>query len=123
MSITHFDAVMGGLASLTLVSGGLWTAAVKLNKTIHPLGELIGASAKLTKVAGMADDLRQVVEDHNGVPDRPGVPGRLGIMPAIAEVREDIATVKGNTTRLEQGLIHAIKQNDDIKRGLPRATA
>lgn len=126
--LTHFDAVMTGLAGLTAVTGGLWVAAVKLTKTIHPLNELIGASAKLTKVAGMADDLKQVVEDHHGVPDRPGVPGRLGIMPAIAQVRADVSEVKKTTGRLEEGVVHAIQQNEEqkaellkIKRGIPGA--
>lgn len=115
MTWTHFDTVVTGLSVTTGLTITATAAAVKVYKRLKPIGEL-------SAIAGV---LKQIVEDHHGIPDRPGVPGRLGIMPAIADVREDItevrtdiASVKTDVKRLDTGQKHTHRQNEDQSRRL-----
>lgn len=115
MSWTHFDTVVAGLSTTTALAITATTAAVKVYKRLKPIGEL----------SGIADHLKQIVEDHSGIPDRPGVPGRLGIMPAIAEVREDVTEIRtglgdviADVKRLDEGQKHTHRQNEAQSRRL-----
>lgn len=114
-SWTHFDTVVAGLSTTTGLAITATAAAVKAYKRLKPIAEL----------TGIAGALKQIVEDHHGVPDRPGVPGRLGIMPAIAEVREDVTEmrtdlgdVKKDVKRLDDGQKHTHRQNEAQTRRL-----
>lgn len=71
----------------------------------------------LNTVAELAPKLVQIVEDFGGVEDRPGVPGRLGVMPALEQLREgqekhdrgqvriidDLGTVKTQIRQIQSG--------------------
>ena len=40
------------------------------------------------------EQFKTVLQDWNGVPDRPGVPGRRGVMPQLADVRQQMDEIR-----------------------------
>ena len=48
---------------------------------------------------------RQFREDWMGEPDRPGVPGRIGVMQSLQEIRADWVLLSGKVRHLERELL------------------
>lgn len=91
----------------TVISLGSGTLALTTGIALS-VRKIAKALKPLNTVADLAPKLIQIVEDFGGIADRPGVPGRLGVMPALAKLRE-------GQEQHDRGQVRIIKDLDTVK--------
>ena len=89
--VTDAGILVGLLLSVFALLGALWA--------------LIGGKRHLTERKANREFQRQFREDWQGVPGRPGVPERLGVMATFAALRDDWAAMRERVRKLELELV------------------
>jgi len=94
-------------ASLVVTLGALGALARRIVRKLDKVDQVVAVAEPLQIVASLAPDIKLVVEDHRGVPDRPGVPGRPPMMATLAAVVE-------NQRRHDEGQVEILRRIDGV---------
>lgn len=93
-----------------------WLETITVVQVVGWLIALGVVMAGLKWIAPILDSLKQFVEDWAGEPDRDGVPGRPGVMAALAELRTRVeaAQTDAAAARFNTEKNHGSSPHDDL---------